>query len=279
MFIIILILSISLIVILEAFCLVHYRLRVNHSSFKSTKLNDHTSLKVLLLSDLHFRKHTPQKLLDQIIEVTHQEKPDLICFTGDLLNKNMVHKMNDNDHRKLHLFLSSLEATYAKLAVYGNHDYEDSTTTKSVEGHLNKANFTILRNQSLTINTNSNSINCIGLDSEDDGTLLIEPSFATIDPKQLNIVLEHTPDTFDKINTYPFDIMLAGHSHGGQVRLPIIGAIIHNHYAKQYDLGHYHQNGHHLLVTSGLGTTGIHVRLFNPPAIEIINFVHKKDRV
>ncbi|MCI7221748.1 MAG: hypothetical protein MR500_03850, partial [Erysipelotrichaceae bacterium] len=83
------------------------------------------------------------------------------------------------------------------------------------------------------------------------------------------IALAHEPDTFDKYDI-KFDLAISGHSHGGQIALPIIKAIIRNNGARKYNKGMYNINGNKLIVSSGIGMTKLPIRFMNKPQIVLI---------
>ena len=94
----------------------------------------------------------------------------------------------------------------------------------------------------------------------------------TSDDYDYNIVLSHEPDTFDTIKSYNIISVFSGHSHGGQVRLPFIGAIYNINGARVYKEHHHYLNGTHLYVNFGLGATIIPLRFYNPSVLDVYLF-------
>ncbi|HBR56286.1 MAG TPA: metallophosphoesterase, partial [Blastocatellia bacterium] len=90
------------------------------------------------------------------------------------------------------------------------------------------------------------------------------------------LVLEHSPDVFPVINEFntfgeDFKLMIAGHTHGGQVWLPIIGSpIVPSSYGQKYNYGHIIENGRHLFVTTGTGTSILPMRFLMPPEVVVL---------
>ena len=196
-------------------------------------------------------------------------KPDLIVFTGDLYDRysNLTDDMKD----KIIDSLSKLESTYGKIAISGNHDYEHEGYQEIIE----KCGFTYLDSESKLIYSKGNTpIEIVGYPS----ILKDSPDYNIDLTDNYKIALIHEGDAFDNIEDKNFDLVLAGHSHGGQVRLPIIGAIkfILPQYAKKYYDEQYTVNNTQIYVSSGLGESEYYLRAFNKPSFNFYRLYNKK---
>ena len=158
--------------------------------------------------------------------------------------------------------LNKLEVTIGKYAVSGNHDYSDTI----FEDLITKSGFTYLSNESKIIyNNGSTPIEIVGYpDSREDN-----PDYTISLTNYYKIALIHEPDELDNIKDKGFDLVLSGHSHGGQVRLPIIGKIITPPGSKKYYDEYYNVNDTKMYVSYGLGTSLLRLRLFDHPSFNL----------
>ena len=194
--------------------------------------------KIAHLSDIHYASMGKDKL-DKVVNEVNIMKPDIIVFTGDLYDR--FSNLTDDMKNKIVDSLSKLEAPLGKYAISGNHDYEHDGYQELIE----KCGFTYLSNNSNLIYYNGDEpIEIVGYPSiiNDNPDYNIELS------NNYKIGLIHESDAIENIINKDFDLVLAGHSHGGQVRIPIFGAIpfILPDYAKKYPNDHYTINNSEL---------------------------------
>lgn len=219
-----------------------------------------SGFKIVHFTDLHFDGNINKlKRLNNKIE---EIDPDILVFTGDLINK----VPNKSEKKILIKYLSLMNAKYNKYFVSGNHD---NKLTKEI---LEKANFINLNNSHDLIHSKENEmISITGLDDNIHKRTNIKETYDFKEKKLFNILIMHEPDLIDdvlKIETP--QIALAGHSHGGQVRIPIIEkSIVKVPLARKYPDDYYKVQNTKLYVSSGLGSTGIHIRFFNFPSINL----------
>jgi len=168
--------------------------------------------------------------------------------------------------------LGKLRSTYGNYAVWGNHDYGGGGV-RFYEDIMINSGFTLLRNQHNVIELDSGQlITMIGLDDAMLGYPDIEKSFIGVGDQGVNLLLLHEPDLVDEIETNRFDLALAGHSHGGQVVIPLFGPLVTPPFAKIYTKGMYElATDTYLYVNSGIGTTKIAVRFWNPPELSVFD--------
>ena len=222
---------------------------------------DYHGLKIIHISDIHYGSTTLKKQLNNMKNNINKLKPDIVIFSGDLIDKNYQYK--EQDINTIIEILSKIDCTIGKYATEGNQDKED------FENIMQKSGFFILFYTSDLIYKNSTTpiyINGIGssIKSNNDITKAFEKNNKGI----FTITIMHEPDNIDEIlESYNVDIALAGHSHNGQVRLPFIGAIVKNQGAKKYYNEYYKIKNTDLYISGGIGTSTLPFRLFNRPNI------------
>ena len=232
--------------------------------------NSFNGIKIIHFSDLHYGSTMFDENMKDIKKLIKERKPDIIVFTGDLIDKN--YKITEKQKEKLSKTLKSLDTTLGKYAIIGDEDKEEVITI------FNQSDFTVLKNDSdLIYNEKNEPILLIGLGSSISKNQNIENGFSYFKQETHNddiftITLIHEPDTvIDMMGTYNSDLILAGHSHNGNIRIPIINLPLERKTgAKKYNNEYYKVNNTDLYISSGLGTnnqTGI--RLFCRPSISL----------
>lgn len=231
--------------------------------------NDFSGLKIIHISDIHYGRITSTKMIKKIIKEVNLIKPDIIVITGDLIDKDAT--LTEKDISFLKDSLAKLESKYGKYSIYGNHDITYSR--EKIEEIYKYSNFKLLVNDYDIIYGKKNEALFIGgLDSLLEGEQNIEKTMSYFNDHEdilYKILLVHEPDSTDNIlEKYPnTNLILAGHSHNGQVRLPLIGAIYTPSGSKKYYDNYYKINETDLYISSGIGVSRINFRLFNKPSI------------
>lgn len=225
-------------------------------------------LKIVQFSDTHLGKDYTLKNLKRVIEKVNTAKPDIIVFTGDLIDNNAKYDEVDSVIQEL----SNLQANICKVAVYGNHDH-GGNGTKRYKKIMESAGFILLNNTGYRIDLGNNQkVNLIGIDDMLLGSPDIAKAVKSINANDYNLFISHAPDAADEVKRYPIDLQLSGHSHGGQVAIPFIGAPFTPPYAKKYIKGMYDIAGNDrmkLYVNCGLGTSQLRYRFLNIPEITV----------
>lgn len=231
--------------------------------------NDFSGLKIIHISDIHYGRITSTKMIKKIIKEVNLIKPDIIVITGDLIDKDAT--LTEKDISFLKDSLAKLESKYGKYSIYGNHDITYSR--EKIEEIYKYSNFKLLVNDYDIIYGKRNEALFIGgLDSLLEGEQNIEKTMSYFNDHEdilYKILLVHEPDSTDNIlEKYPnTNLILAGHSHNGQVRLPLIGAVYTPSGSKKYYDNYYKINETDLYISSGIGVSRINFRLFNKPSI------------
>lgn len=272
MFLIVLIMSSSFIYITYVS---NKKIIVNEKRIVSKNLpNNFDGLKIIQLSDIHYGTTIYKKELVEIVKLINERNPDLVVFTGDLIDKN--YKMKLKEKEDLTKILKKINESIGKYAVDGDEDSDEFTTI------LNQSEFTILNNSyELIYNKNNTPIMITGVSSSLNNKIDVDKAFEyfntpNFDSKIFTITLTHEPDNTEEIlNKYKSDLILAGHSHNGQIRIPYIGNLLKKSGAKKYNNDFYRIKNTELYVSNGLGTNGNGIRLFTHPSINFFRISSK----
>lgn len=224
-----------------------------------------SGLRILVLSDVH----TNLPLLEKAADMAQQVNPDLIVFLGDLYT-DFMRATHAGDYIKQMKKLSSIAPAYACL---GNHDM---ALRENVERILKEGGFTLLRNSAafVTIPRLGNAeFKLVGLGDVREGDFLPErcmsPRTFAEDSAMPTIILSHNPQGRKLLNGYRWDLMLSGHTHGGQIRLPFSSAPLLMTEGETMFSGFYPYEDKQVFVTRGIGYMG--PGRFNcPPEINLI---------
>jgi len=225
-------------------------------------------LKVVHFSDLHYLRVTESNTLKKIVKEINLINPDIVFFTGDLIDKDF--EISEKEQKELIELLSSINSKYGKYSVIGNHDY-----VKEVEllnSIFTNSDFILLQNSYDIIYSNDNDKIFIGgtdtysYDKADiDKTM---EYFANNEDISYKIILTHEPDYTDTIlSKYDADLILSGHSHNGQINIPYLKKLFLPYGSKKYYDNYYKINNTDLFISSGIGESRINMRLFNRPSI------------
>jgi len=246
---------------------------VKEVKIESQKISEILSgLKIVHFSDLHYKMSTEEKDLKKLITKLNKLKPDIVIFTGDLLDNTIDY--TEEDYQVLTENLKNISATMSKYYVKGNHDY----FTYKVDTILQNADFLSLNNNSDSIYGYENDrIQIIGFGSfiQNDFDLSIA-SEMTPSEEVFTIAVFHEPDNILELQNLNVDLALAGHSHNSQIRIPYISDLFTVEGAKTYYKNHYQVNNTELYVNSGIGTSIYRLRLFAPPTINLYRLVSKQ---
>jgi predicted MPP superfamily phosphohydrolase len=225
-------------------------------------------LRIAVLSDLHVdNRFITEEKLRTIVARTNQLQPELIVILGDYI----AGAGRTTERVEPEVFGPVLKDFRAPLGVYsvlGNHDwwYSGAKVRKALEQNGIK----VLENESAKVDARGTSFWLVGLADLWTRPQRIADTVATVPEGQPLIALTHNPDIFPNV-PQRVQLVLAGHTHGGQVRFPIIGPVISSsEYGDRWVQGHVFEDNHHLFVTTGIGTSIVPVRFGLPPEIVIL---------
>jgi predicted MPP superfamily phosphohydrolase len=230
---------------------------INHVPIK---LGLQQPLRVAALGDLHFDPVYDEAYLAHVVQLVNGLQPDYITYTGDFVTSNLERVTNLAD------ILAKATPARAAFAVPGNH--EGWTNRGYIQGVLDqRAGIRMLCNQTLPIPGEDN-VFLTGLDTFSAG----RPRPGILDHTPANsrhIVLAHEPDSFNQLTDSRIRLQISGHTHGGQVRLPIIGALILPKWGRDFQQGLFTSGDRQLYVNRGIGTLGYHFRINCRPEITL----------
>lgn len=233
-------------------------------SIETTIEDSFDGLKIVHFSDLHYLRITNKENTQSIIEEINLLNPDIVVFTGDLIDKD--YKPNDKDISNLKELLTSIKSKYGKYSVLGEHDTKIEDTIKDI---YISSNFTLLDNSyDVIYGDNNNKLFIGGLSNNPDIDKVMN-YFTDNEDINYKIILVHEPDYTDTI-TSKYDninLILSGHSHNGQINIPYIKKLFLPEGSKKYYNNYYKVNNTNLYISSGLGESKINFRLFNKPSI------------
>lgn len=241
-----------------------YRLVVH--DYQMGKETSNTELKVVHISDIQVSESYTENRLDKLVEKINSQSPDIVVFTGDLYDDYAVY----HPEKKVQKALAGIHAKYGKYAVWGNRDYGGSAM-RAYPKIMKKGGFQLLTNETETVRLPNGRTVCIG---GLDDVLFGKPDYTLMDSADIKncdyrILMLHEPDAADRLPAKSADLVLAGHSHGGQVKLPFFK--MKTSLAKKYTDGFYSVNGMKLFVNTGIGTSHYPVRFFVPPEIDVFH--------
>lgn len=225
-------------------------------------------LRIVAFSDLH--AGSPYITLDkihQIVETTNAAQPDLILLPGDFVIQGVLGG-KFMEPEVMASALKGLRARFGVFATLGNHDwwYNGPRVKKALEN----AGVTVLENDAAMIERNGAAIWIAGIGDKWEGKPDIASALAKVDDSAPIIALTHNPDIFPSIPAR-VTLTIAGHTHGGQVALPIIGRpIVPSDFGERYVVGHIVEDSKHLFVTPGVGSSILPVRFRVPPEISLL---------
>jgi predicted MPP superfamily phosphohydrolase len=254
---------------LWAFWIEPARLTTQHVTLQVPRWRpEHRNLKVAVLTDLHVGSpHTGIEKLKQVVAQTNNEHPDLVVILGDLVIQGVVGG-RFVEPEPIAEVLRGLQAPLGVIAVLGNHDWWYDGAR--IERALREAGIVVLENKAHIIHHSGKSFWVVGIADLWTRKPDIDGSLRQAESDDPVIVITHNPDIFPEIQSR-VSLTLAGHTHGGQVNLPLVGRlVVPSRYKQRYAMGHIVEDGRHLFVAGGIGTSILPVRFRVPPEVVII---------
>ena len=238
-------------------------LKTNEIVINDKNLNiSYDGLKIVHFSDLHYKRIITKKRIEDIVNEINLINPDIVVFTGDLIDHDS--DITNEDIKYLKEILFSMNSKYGKYAVLGNHDY--SININTIREIYNESNFKLLENEYDIIYNENNEKIYIGGVSTGEYNESLFTNFL-VEEKIYKILLLHEPDYIDKLIELNPDIALSGHSHNGQVNIPYFKKMFVPNGAKKYYEEYYKINETDFYISNGIGVSRYNFRLFNTPSI------------
>ncbi len=209
--------------------------------------------RIAQLTDLHAFHNVPISYLEKVVKRTNERQPDLIAITGDFTTHSMEWVAPVCD------VLSDLKAPV--VCSFGNHDYDEASAypgiptriADALQKRLTALGFSVLRNRSMQIARGDDVLHLVGLEDIHCGRFDPVTAFRGVPREQAIITLSHNPDSVPFIDGYCDGLILSGHTHGGQVRIPFFGAPILPLSDRTHDMGLFKLTWSQLYVSRGIG--------------------------
>lgn len=253
--------------VIYGFWIEPHTLRLTRQTLRSPRLPKGTSIRLLHLADLHIERITRRE--ESLNRQIHELQPDLILFSGDILNLSyLTDAQAQADARRI---LADWRAPMGVFAVSGSPAVD---LPDKFPQWIDGLPIQRLDNATTCLPLPGGSLELVGLTCSHNPAIdapLLENQLANRDPDRFRILLYHSPDLAPNVARLPVDLMLSGHTHGGQVRLPGFGALITGSlYGKRFEAGRTIMNRLVLYVSRGIGMEGAfapRVRFLCPPEI------------
>jgi len=249
-----------------------HRLEVNRLSLSFPELpTSFDGMRVVQFSDVHLGFFTNDDHIHNMAEAIRQLQPDLLCFTGDIVD-DYADSMQDYLP-----VLAAMEAPLGKYAVLGNHDYRG--IPEGVQALYKHTGFRLLKNEHEILERHGEQLAIVGLED----LLLSEPdlprAMAGIPAAMFKLLLMHAPDFADQAAAAGIHLQLSGHSHGGQIRVPFLGALKTPPGGRKYVQGLYSvgERKMPIYVNRGIGMTQLPVRVLCPPELTVLTLRRGQD--
>ncbi|HSF32387.1 MAG TPA: metallophosphoesterase [Candidatus Tectomicrobia bacterium] len=221
-------------------------------------------LRIAQLTDIHVGNFMKQAKLEWYVRATNDLSPDIVALTGDFIGSS------PHFIRACAAALEKLEARHGVFACLGNHDYW--VGAQRITEALQAAGVQVLRNEARTLPLKGALLNIAGVDDPWRGKTDFDQALSMTAPNTPTIMLCHQPDLFPAVVRRGVDLTLAGHYHGGQIRLQFLGKVVSPaHCISQFVEGLHTLGRSQLYVSRGIGITGPPVRLNARPEITLLH--------
>lgn len=288
------------ILILLIFALVtvvqNYSIVLTEYEVQTDKWEAKVELNIVQLSDVHFISSDRQAT--RLLELVEEAKPDMIAITGDLIDTpKYTEQVNANEAsgtdnpigQETIDFCKALTELAPTYLIYGNHEMSllDDPENNEFMLALKAAGVEIINNEARLLDLGGNQINLLGvqdpstlykdavyahkeLDNRGKVKVILDDLYQEIDDSDYTLVLCHRPEYFQLYTEYDMDLLLAGHAHGGQFRLPFLreGLVAPGQgFFPDYTSGEYKSDDFTMIVSRGIGNSIVPVRIFNTPEV------------
>lgn len=223
---------------------------------------------ILQLSDFHI--DGTEGLSEALAECIRPLRPDVCVLTGD-------YRFEDRGscaavYPKMQVVIESISAREGVIGILGNHDPADAVSELEAMG------VRMLVNEAVEIRRGNASVWIVGLDDNFDyQTHDLELAVAGVPRDAFKVLLAHAPELFREAAAGGIRLYLAGHTHGGQIRFPGVGAIKHNAKCpREYSYGHWHHSGMQGYTSGGVGCSSLPIRFNCPPEVVLIELHGQK---
>ena len=260
---------ITTLIILDGFFINSHGFKVNEMALYENISDKYNGLKIVQISDIYYGNTVNKDDLKKIVKNINLIKPDIVFFTGDLMYKD------NKDSTDVANILSKINTELGKYYITGDNDYNDDT----VNDILNKSGFNSLDNKYELIYKDKEPILISGISTKKDKTNIEDKLKDTYEYLNNNnnysILIMHEPNNIDKIDYDKFNLILAGHTKGGVVRIPLLGGVILPEDNYLYGKDYYKKKNTKIYISNGLGNDEVNFRLLNKPSFNFFRLRKK----
>ena len=253
-----------------------HEISVEEHTIRLARLPDaFRGMRIVQISDIHYLQFTEPWFLREIVDHVNRLKPDMVLMTGDFVTYGPSPFSGDTQrafalrHAPECASILSLIQSPLRYASLGNHDQEVNgpAITRILEEH----GLPCLVNAAVPLERDGQRLWLVGLGSAAEGDSKPDQAFpsSAVRDREAMIVMAHEPDILPEIARYNAELMLSGHTHGGQVRIPFMRPMFLPKYGRRYVEGWFQVGPTHLYVNRGIGTIAAPVRLNCPPEITV----------
>lgn len=232
------------------------------------------------ITDIHAGPLVPARLIEEGVDLVLSRRPDLIVLTGDFVSgATRILRTTYGGFRQRHLdacmtALSRLKAPFGVFAVLGNHDFwSGPAVTEQIVRRLKAIGVRVLRNERAVLETRGARVSLVGVDDYWEPTYDLMRALKQAPGEECRILLSHNPDVNQDIDLFrePVDLVVAGHTHGGQIVLPLVGApYLPSPFGQKYRAGVIPDGNRRTYVSRGLGLFFVPIRLNCPADVSLL---------
>lgn len=245
--------------------ILRHQLRVREQDIPIADLpEDLNGLRIAQLTDIHMSQFLSVEELERAVDMANETKPHLTLVTGDLIT------MGGDPLDDCLRALKRLKADAGVFGCLGNHEiYARSEDYTQQQGA--KIGITFLRRQTRLLRFGASDLNLAGVDYQRLGKHYLRGAEQMVAPGAFNVLLSHNPDVFPVAAAKGFPLTISGHTHGGQVKVEILGADLNiSRFYTHYVDGLYRKDGSAIFVSRGIGTIALPTRLGAPPEVALL---------
>ena len=240
--------------------------------------------RIAQLTDLHASFIVSEGLLRSAADLVMQEKPDIICLTGDFVSgetKFLSGSIGGFNIKNLEKCIRALEGLRAPMGIYGvlgNHDFwsGNEAVEAITKGFSQRLGVVWLRNKGHRLEKGGAGIHLLGVDDYWQDGSSVANALKGVDTNGVRILLSHNPDINEQIESerHRIDLVISGHTHGGQIALPLVGApFMPSKFGQKYLAGLVRDDTRQTYISRGVGHLMAPIRLNAPPEATIITLV------
>jgi predicted MPP superfamily phosphohydrolase len=245
-----------------------FRLRLAHQTIELPRAHAHLDgLTIAFVSDTHVGPHFSASDLERAVDAVHRIEPDLVLFGGDYISESPRYLEDALD--PLRRIAGS--ARLGAFAILGNHDI--SNVRHRVEAGFQRVGARLLVNEAVPVPYGGGQVWIVGIDDILLGHARVDEAFAAVPAGAPTVAMWHEPDLAERVAPWEPLVLLSGHTHGGQIRVPGMGELAVPKLGKRFPDGRYTVEGMTLIVGRGVGIYRPPVRINCPPEIVVLHFV------